>query len=81
MTRAVEPWQPMETAPHDGSPVILWMVHENAKYAKDPVAEGWEAEVAAHWIDHNGGGWTWYGLAGRPTRWRRPAHPMEVTDG
>lgn len=26
----------------------------------------------ARWIDHNGGGFTWDGLCGRPCQWRSP---------
>lgn len=70
----------MDAAPRDGTPVQLWMVHPNAQYSSDPIGEGWEAVVDAHWIDHNGGGWTWYGLCGRPTRWRLPPPPENPHD-
>jgi hypothetical protein len=68
-------WMPIETAPKDGTKILLWMVHQNAKYSADPVSEGWEAPVTAEWIDHNGGGWTWYGLCGKPTKWQPLPNP------
>jgi hypothetical protein len=62
-------WKDISTAPKDGRWVLLWMVHKNAQYSDNPIEEGWEAPVVAQWIDHNGGGWTWHGLCGSPTRW------------
>lgn len=62
-------WQPIETAPKDGTIILAWCVHTNAKYAANPVKEGWVAPVVARWIDHHGGGWTWNGHAGEFTHW------------
>lgn len=61
-------WKPIESAPKDRR-ILVWCVHANAKYAKDPIAEGWEAAVIAEWTGHNGGGWTWHGMAGKHTHW------------
>lgn len=70
-------WQPIDTAPKDGTRVLLWCVHAHAAYATDPVAEGWEAAVVGEWIDHNGGGWTWHGVCGRMTHWQPlPGRPV-----
>jgi len=71
-----ERWEPIETAPKDGTPIIAYCVHTNAKYATNSIQEGWEYPVIAKWIDHNGGGWTWHGMAGTFTHWRPlPAPP------
>jgi hypothetical protein len=64
-------WQPMETAPKDGTPIIAKCEHLNAQFSDRPVRDGWIAPVRAHWIDHNSGGWTWHGLCGRFTGWRK----------
>ncbi|RUW69835.1 DUF551 domain-containing protein [Mesorhizobium sp. M2A.F.Ca.ET.067.02.1.1] len=75
---AAAEWQPIDTAPKDGTKVLLWMVHRNAAYSPDPIGEGWAAPVTAKWIDHNGGGWTWHGMLGRPTHWMAlPAAPKD----
>ena len=74
-----ERWEPIETAPKDGTPIIAYCVHTNAKYATNSIQEGWEYPVIAKWIDHNGGGWTWHGMAGTFTHWRPlPAPPSSL---
>ena len=71
-------WREIESAPKDGTRILVWFVHANAAYSKDPVAEGWEAAHEAYWIDHNGGGWTWYGLCGIAKYWQPlPAPPAQ----
>lgn len=63
--------RPMDIAPRDGTPIFIRFEHMNFKYAvKDGDGERWEALQSAHWIDHNGGGWTWHGMAGYPTGWK-----------
>jgi hypothetical protein len=65
-----EGWRSLAFAPHDGTEIELRLVHAYAPFCKDPVAEGYIATATARWIDHNGGGWTWEGLCGRPAQWR-----------
>lgn len=67
----------MEEAPRDGTPVLLWMVHENAQWSADPVRDGWETPVVAYWTDFNTGGWVWHGLCGAPVAWQlAPLRPL-----
>jgi hypothetical protein len=49
--------------------VLIYVVHDNAKYEKDLARrrEEWEAWCVGRWIDHNKGGWMWNGLCGRVT--------------
>lgn len=67
---AAAKWKPIETAPHDGTEIPIRLVHMLAAYSDDPHDDGYIATAAAHWIDHNGGGFTWHGLAGQPCQWR-----------
>lgn len=57
-------WQPMKTAPKDGTEIEV----EILPYP----FSAWDGPqiIKAHWIDFNGGGWTWYGSMGRFNRWR-----------
>lgn len=62
-------WRPIEEAPKDGSSVLLVI---NNKEVVDVV------QGIGHWTTHNGGGWTWYGIAGTPTHFRPlPTPPKE----
>lgn len=63
-------WNNMETAPKDGREVWIWIRHPYYYYAAESgIEEMYEDAVRAHWIDHNGGGWTWAGLYGRQVAW------------
>ena len=49
--------------------VLIYVVHEHAKYEMDEarrLAE-WEGWFVGRWIKHNKGGWTWHGMLGRIT--------------
>jgi 2',3'-cyclic-nucleotide 2'-phosphodiesterase (5'-nucleotidase family) len=64
-------WQPMATAPKDGRTIHLRILHANYHHARtDEDRARWEQHVEAHWIDHNGGGWTYHGMMGQPVGWR-----------
>lgn len=76
ITDAWRDWLPIESAPKDGTRVLLWVEHSNAKYSRDPIGEGWAAAHVAYWTDFNTGGWVWHGLCGAPTLWQPlPASP------
>lgn len=73
-----EGWQPIETAPKDGTLVLAWCVHPFRRYG----GEGYEGPVIAHWTNHNDGGWTWYGLTGQFTHWMPlPQPPALLSPG
>lgn len=69
-------WQPIETAPKDGTAILAWVVHPNAKYG-GTIAErsDWQGPVVARWIDHNGGGWAWHGHMGEFKAWQPLPNP------
>lgn len=50
-------------------PVLIYVVHENAKFEKDEARRlrDWEGWHVGQWIKHNKGGWMWHGLCGRVT--------------
>ena len=75
---AVRPWQPIEDAPRDGTEITLMIRHPNwlMAHAHDK-QDQWQQEVIGKWIDHNGGGWTWKGMAGKPVYFRPNA---EITN-
>lgn len=69
-----EGWRDLASAPKDGTEVELRVVHHNAAYESDDMAdairEGWIAACPGKWTDHNGGGWTWKYLCGAVCQWR-----------
>ena len=64
-------WHCMTDAPRDGTEVELLVRHTNFRLCKsDEERSMWEQALPAKWIDFNGGGWTWRGLAGSAVGWR-----------
>jgi len=64
-------WHCMTDAPRDGTEVELLVRHTNFRFCKsDEERSMWEQAARAKWIDFNGGGWTWSGLAGSAVGWR-----------
>lgn len=62
--------RPMDEAPKDGTEILIHFRHQNWQYAKTAEEKArWEENCIAKWIDHNGGGWTWHGIAGQPVEW------------
>lgn len=62
----------MDTAPRDGTVILIRFEHMNFKYAMKSGRDAsiWEGLHEAHWIDHNNGGWTWHGIMGQATGWK-----------
>lgn len=61
--------------------VLLYVVHENAKYASEEQRDEWEGWCVGYWTDFNKGGWVWHGLCGTITHVaplpKRPSPPVE----
>ena len=86
LIRAEDGWMPIESAPKDGTRVLLWIVpREDSWGTVEPSA------VIGDWVvwldrEHRAGmrdGWSWYGSAQcEPTHWRPlPSPPKENTNG
>jgi hypothetical protein len=75
----VEGWQPIETAPRDGTFILACFEHPHRKYNSHRPSD-YIGVVSARWIDHNGGGWTWHGISGHVTHWRPLPAPPSIGD-
>lgn len=73
----VPQWRPIESAPKNGTCILLWCVHDNAKYANEKDLDSWQGPVVGQWIEHNGGGWCWHGHCGKHTHWAPLLPPPE----
>jgi len=62
-------WRSIETALHDGTEIMLHILHPNLQFDQENPGR-WEQDCVGHWIDHNGGGWTWKGMFGHASCWR-----------
>lgn len=68
-----EPWQPIETAPKDGTEILAFAHRDRAYYG---VAQWAEANEALGSV----AGWFWP-YATRPTHWMRLPEPPIATQG
>jgi hypothetical protein len=68
-SRLPDGFKMMFDAPRDGTPVLLWIEHENYKHCMAQHKTDWAAWCVGYWSDHNGGGWVWHGLAGVEKFW------------
>lgn len=75
-------WRPIETAPKDGTSVLLWMEPDGEQYGEpvEPCAvKGYYVVWSQRMKERDGmrDGWSWYGPARcHPTHWRPlPAGP------
>jgi len=73
-------WQPIETAPKDGTCILAWCIHAHASAVGEEV-DGYRGHVLARWIEHNGGGWCWHGLAGTFSHWMPLPDAPSPADG
>lgn len=71
-------WQPMLTAPYDGTEIELLIRHRTWYQVKEDERDQWQAAVKAKFIMHNGGGWTWAGMTGNILGWRNIQPSPEV---
>lgn len=67
----LEGWEPMPSAPKDGTYIELLVRHRSWHYASDADKAIWQGPVRGQWIDFNGGGWCWSGHMGDPIAWRQ----------
>lgn len=68
-------WQPIETAPNDGTHILLWFGPSDAPNAIEGIIQGWWFKSAKQIDD----GWeTIIGFIGEPTHWMPCPHgPVE----
>lgn len=73
--RGLTEWQPIETAPKDGTQILL------AGVCQAPSIDAGESSVVkGYWTDFNTGGWVWYGAAMDFTHWMPLPTPPERQD-
>lgn len=58
-------WRPIESAPRDGTEILVWVGHNPLNGHKPE----WSHMAHARWTKHNNGGWVWEGLCGLITHW------------
>jgi hypothetical protein len=69
----LEGWEPMPTAPKDGTRIDLLIRHATWHYEKPEARDQWQGPCPGEWLDFNGGGWCWSGHCGSPIAWRPAA--------
>ena len=73
-------WEPMVSAQLDGTEIKLLIRHNDYWTAlkvngKKVADREYQRVCRGKWIDHNGGGWCWYGIAGVQVGWQ-PLQPQ-----
>lgn len=76
-----EEWCTLIDAPCDGTEIEILVRHQNWQWCKSEEERAkWQMACPASWTTHNGGGWTWRGIAGAVLAWR-PIRARGETNG
>ena len=70
-------WQPIATAPKDGTTVLVWCPDIYGEIEPIPVAAYWDSMLAWWWPTYYAHGSIDEGLPDEPTHWR-PLDPPEA---
>lgn len=74
-------WLGIESAPKDGTEILIQIHHRNRQYCEEWEKSQWEGNAKARWIDHNGGGWYWLGMSGTPVLWKALHNAEPIRSG
>lgn len=80
LLRTLTDWRSIQSAPKDGTKVLVLFRHINYEYADDDEKHQWQEECEAEWTEFNGCGWVWNGIAGTAVAWK-PLSPDRAMKG